>query len=470
MAAANRKSQENTSDREIIISPDFDAPRELVFMMWTNAEHLDKWWGPKGFTTTTQNMNAHVGGFWRYTMVGPDGTVFPNYVRYTKVVAPSRLEYDHGADDENDPWFLVTTTFETIGKKTRVTMRSLFPTAEARDHVVKVFGAIEGGKQTLERAAEHLAHLTSTKPKAMGVTLTRVFDAPRELVFKVWTDPKHVAKWWGPHGFTNPTCVWEAKVGGKIDVAMTWQDGTAHPVRGVVREIKAPERLVFETRAFFDENGVPQIEGLNTVTFTEENGKTRVTLEATLTKLAPQFAGAADGASEGWGQSLERFNSVIAAEQKTGLSTMRSPTEYFYTRVFKAPRALVFDAWTKPEHVRNWYGLRSLKMLSCEIDLRVGGKWRYVMQSPDGHTFAFSGEFKDVTAPERLSYSWWFEGMPDAKTVETLTFEETNGVTKLSAKTVFPSPDHLEGWAQSGGERGMVETLDRLEELLAGLN
>jgi uncharacterized protein YndB with AHSA1/START domain len=299
--------------------------------------------------------------------------------------------------------------------------------------------------------------------------LTRVFDAPRELVFKVWTDPKHIAKWWGPHGFTNPTCVFEAKVGGKIDIAMTWQDGTAHPVRGKVIEIKAPDRLVFMSTAFFDENGVPQIEGLNTVTFTEENGKTRVTLEATLTKISPEFSGAADGATEGWSQSLERFNSVLAGEQKRGLSTMRSASEFFYTRVFNAPRALVFDTWTKPEHVRRWYGPRTLKMTSCEIDLRVGGKWRYVMQSPDGGEFAFSGDYREVTPPERLSYSWWFEGMADAKTVETLTFEEENGMTRVSAKTVFPSDEHLEGWAQSGAERGMTETLDRLDELLAQL-
>src|ERR1700688_4411146 len=96
------------------------------------------------------------------------------------------------------------------------------------------------------------------------VVFTRVFDAPRGLVFKVWTDPKHVAQWWGPHGFTNPVCELDARPGGAIRIHMRGPDGTIYPMTGVYREIVEPERLVF-TSVPLDKNGDPLFEVLNTV-------------------------------------------------------------------------------------------------------------------------------------------------------------------------------------------------------------
>lgn len=153
----------DTSDREIVLSRAFDAPRTLVWRVWTDPAHIGQWWGPRGFTTTIYAMEVKPGGLWRYTMHGPDGTDYPNWIRYREVVAPERLAYDHGDGDGTGPAaFEVVTTFEEVGGKTLVTMRSLFPTAAARDHVIKAYGAIEGGKQTLERLGEHLAALTGS--------------------------------------------------------------------------------------------------------------------------------------------------------------------------------------------------------------------------------------------------------------------------------------------------------------------
>ena len=146
----------SSADREIIITRIINAPCSLVFDAWVNSKHADKWMGPVGYTTVTQSMDVRPGGRWRFTMSGPQG-VFPNRVTYIEVVKPSRLVYLHGADQDNDPdAFEVTVTFEDLGDKTHITMYSVFPTAAARDKVVKEFKAIEGGHQTLERLEQHL--------------------------------------------------------------------------------------------------------------------------------------------------------------------------------------------------------------------------------------------------------------------------------------------------------------------------
>jgi uncharacterized protein YndB with AHSA1/START domain len=145
-----------TSDREIIITRVFDAPRELVFDAWTDAEHVTHWWGPRGFSTTTHEMDLRPGGVWRFLMHGPDGTDYDNKVTFVEVVKPERLVYNHGPDHEGGaPPFEVTVTFQEEGRKTRLTLRLLFGSAEERDRAVE-FGAVEGGNQTLERLADYL--------------------------------------------------------------------------------------------------------------------------------------------------------------------------------------------------------------------------------------------------------------------------------------------------------------------------
>jgi uncharacterized protein YndB with AHSA1/START domain len=134
----------------------YPAPRELVFDAWTQPEHVARWWGPRGFTTTTYEMDVRPGGVWRFTMHGPDGTDYPNRIVYTEVVRPERLAYDHGGDD-GPPDFHTTVVFDVEGDETRMTMRMIFPTAAARDYLAREFHAVEGAQQTLDRLGEFLA-------------------------------------------------------------------------------------------------------------------------------------------------------------------------------------------------------------------------------------------------------------------------------------------------------------------------
>jgi len=146
------------TDREIVITRLINAPRELVFDAWTDPEQVGQWWGPSGFTTTTHKMEVKPGGVWRFVMHGPDGRDYQNKITYLEIVPPERLVYRHGGDEDLEPVsFQTTVTFVAEGNKTRVTIHSVFPTAEYRDRVVKEHGAIEGGEQHLARLDEHLA-------------------------------------------------------------------------------------------------------------------------------------------------------------------------------------------------------------------------------------------------------------------------------------------------------------------------
>ncbi|TGL61574.1 SRPBCC family protein [Leptospira sarikeiensis] len=143
--------QVTTTETEIIGIRTFDAPRELVWEVWTDPKQVAIWWGPNGFTNTIYEMDVKPGGVWRFTMHGPDGTDYANHIQFIEVVKYEKLVYDHG-DDSNPKQFHVTVLFEKEGSKTKLTMTSKFPTKENLDQVKGY--AIEGLGQTLERLRE----------------------------------------------------------------------------------------------------------------------------------------------------------------------------------------------------------------------------------------------------------------------------------------------------------------------------
>jgi uncharacterized protein YndB with AHSA1/START domain len=151
-----------------------------------------------------------------------------------------------------------------------------------------------------------------TKPIAeREVVITRVFDAPRSLVFRMWTDPKHVARWWGPNGFTNPVCEMDVRPGGAIRIVMRAPDGVEYPMTGVFREIVEPERLVF-TNAPVDEDGKPLLDGITTVTFAEHGGKTKLTVQMRAVGLHARAVRMIEGMEAGWTQSIDRLAAHVA--------------------------------------------------------------------------------------------------------------------------------------------------------------
>jgi uncharacterized protein YndB with AHSA1/START domain len=159
VAEPKNNSDTASSDREIVISRVLDAPRALVFDVWTDPRHVGAWYGPSGFTVTTLEMDVSAGGVWKFIMHGPDGVDYQNRIAFIEVVRPERLVYSHGGEEGDPGQFHVTVTFGEHAGKTLLTMRSLFESAAARDRVVEEHHAIEGGNQTLDRLQELLAKL-----------------------------------------------------------------------------------------------------------------------------------------------------------------------------------------------------------------------------------------------------------------------------------------------------------------------
>jgi uncharacterized protein YndB with AHSA1/START domain len=159
------------------------------------------------------------------------------------------------------------------------------------------------------------------------------------------------------------------------------------------------------------------------------------------------------------------------ANSDTFKTTTPSDREIRLTRLFDAPRHLVFEAMTKPEHVRRWWGNldKGYSILVCDIDLRVGGAWRIVGQGPRGG-YAFRGVYREIAPPERLVYTEIYEPHPDGESVVIQTLTEEGGKTRLTVTASYPSKDVRDFVLSTGMERGAAISYDRLEDLVAELS
>src|SRR6476659_7278807 len=151
MSATGRgaPAQSAPADREIVISRVISAPRELVFEAFTEVRHLSRWWGPAGFTTTTESFEFRVGGEWIFVMHGPDGTDYAEWISWTEIASPERIALLHGESRGDPNAFESVITFTPDGAATRIQLHTVFPTKEMRDEAVETYHAIEGGQQTL---------------------------------------------------------------------------------------------------------------------------------------------------------------------------------------------------------------------------------------------------------------------------------------------------------------------------------
>jgi uncharacterized protein YndB with AHSA1/START domain len=147
-------------DNELLFTKDLNAPRELVFDMWTQPEHLSKWWGPNGFSLISHHADIKTGGSWTFTMLGPDGRNYPNKIIFTEVVKPERIIYKHSGEKDMEPVFFETRIyFETAGSMTRLTLNMIFESAAELQRIAKTYGAIEGAEQHLNRLTQYTQSL-----------------------------------------------------------------------------------------------------------------------------------------------------------------------------------------------------------------------------------------------------------------------------------------------------------------------
>ena len=146
------------NDIEVSAVRILNAPRDIVWKVWTEPEHIAVWWGPAGFINTIEKMEVKPGGKWKFIMHGPDGVDYPNIVSYIEVKKPELLIYNHG-DKEEERFFQVTVRFEELGNKTRLIWNSVFNSAEQLNKVVDEHNALEGLKQNIDKLEKYLENL-----------------------------------------------------------------------------------------------------------------------------------------------------------------------------------------------------------------------------------------------------------------------------------------------------------------------
>ena len=182
--------------------------------------------------------------------------------------------------------------------------------------------------------------------------------------------------------------------------------------------------------------------------------------------------------AERWTQRFDRLALYLHAIQHgssrrtmPNMLTVTTPSdlEIVLTREFDAPRALVFEALSQPEHLRHWWGQAASTLVHCEMDFRPGGTWRFVERDQDGQEWGFRGEVREIVPPERIVQTFEWEGLPGHISVETMQLEDLGGRTRITVTSVFDSVEDRDGMLQSGMEQGAGESYDRLEAYLKTL-
>lgn len=297
---------------EVMITRRFEAPRMMLWAAMTDPVLIPCWWGPRELTTTVEKLDLKPDGEWRFIQKDASGKEF-GFHGVTKSIVPLERIVQTFNFEGIPPGHEVVQTMmlkDGDGDTTELTQIAQYKTLDDLE------GMIQSGMESgMRESMDRLAELTNPKKE---LTLVRVFDAPRELVWKAWTDPKLMAEWWGPTGFSNPLCEVDARPGGAIRIEMKPPGGPSSPMGGIFKEVVPPERLVFTATAFFDEKGEnPGLENLNTITFEEAGkGKTKVTLKVTVLKFMPAFKAPLSGMEMGWRQSFEKLAVLVTSRRE----------------------------------------------------------------------------------------------------------------------------------------------------------
>ncbi len=309
------------------------------------------------------------------------------------------------------------------------------------------------------------------------MVITRIVDAPRELVWEAMTNPKHVVNWWGPNGFTNTLEKMDFRVGGVWKHVMHGPDGNDYPNFSTFTAIVKPERIEFLHGG--TSKGDPAVQFDATWTFEALGNQTRVTIRAVFpTVEACDITVKVYNAIEGGKQTLARLADYLLTMSagKDGMAAGKA--DLVLTRIFDAPRELVWEALTNPEHLMRWWAPKGCTTPFCKVDLRIGGKFLYCMRLPEGRDIWGMGIYREIVAPSLLVYTDSFadaQGDPvppehygmsaghPTETLVTMSFEEHEGKTRLTLRHGIP--ESVE--ERKGTEQGWSEMLDRLAEDLA---
>jgi uncharacterized protein YndB with AHSA1/START domain len=285
------------------------------------------------------------------------------------------------------------------------------------------------------------------------ITLTRIVDAPNDLVFKAWTEAEHLRRWWGPDGFSVSAVTSDARQGGAFEIVMRGPDGSDFPMTGTYRVFDPPRTLVMDVTAS-GPDGTPALAAVTTLTLIDHGGKTEITVHERADALIPEAVMMLAGMELGMLQSLRRLDDFL---------TGSVDRQIVLTRMIEAPRELVFDAWTSNEHLERWWGPNGFTLTTHDIDVRPGGRWTFTMHGPDGVDYPNELLYEEVARPELITFEHGAPGTDDPSFRGAVTFDEFMGNTVLTMRSVFTSKEHLEHVVERHGAiEGGNQTLDRL--------
>lgn len=303
--------------------------------------------------------------------------------------------------------------------------------------------------------------------------LTRIFDAPRALVYTCWMDPKHLAHWWGPKSFTCPVCEVDARVGGEFRMVMSGPDGSDYPMRGNFREIVPNVRIVKEddvsehSEAWHDMvdpdrkgQGKRKIDMLTTVTFEDHGTGTRVTITTRFPSIALRDGFARTGMKEGWSSSLEKLEDLVNALKG-------SRHEINMTRLVKHPVERVFAAFSNPAGMAHWWGPDGFTTTTKSMQFKVGGAWDYVMHGPDGTDYPNFVRYISIETNRRIAYDHGSHAEHPALFKAVITFEPQAGATRVTLRLILSDANQRPDYVAFGAVEGGYQNLARLEAWLS---
>ena len=262
------------------------------------------------------------------------------------------------------------------------------------------------------------------------ITLTRVFDAPREVVFSLWTDPDHLKRWWGPDGMDAPRVVSDPRPGGELTIDMVGH-GMTQTMHAVYRDVVPPERLVVDA-SVPGPDGEPMLQPSHNVTFVDLGGRTEVTVEASASVSRPEGLAALDGMRAGWNQSLQCLDDALTGAIDRQIVLMRA---------CPVPPEVVFPLWVTREHLERWWGPDGFSVEIDELDPRPGGRWRFTMRGPDGTDYPNHVTFVEVTPSARLVFTHGGPDDPGPTFTTMVTFDEFGSRTALFLRHVFATAE-----------------------------
>jgi len=290
------------------------------------------------------------------------------------------------------------------------------------------------------------------------ITLTRIYDAPRDEVWAMWTEADHIKEWWGPDGFSVGAVESDPRPGGVLTIVMVGPE-FEQTMRARYSEVDVGQKLVVES-VVHTPDGEPFIDSAHVVTFRSLGERTEVTVNARASVFDPAGLGALAGMKAGWNQSLQCLDDALRGVVDRQIVLMR---------LFDAPTPAVFALWTDESHLERWWGPDGFTISVDEFDAGPGGRWRFTMHGPDGTDHPNLIDYDEIVPDERLVYTRSNPADPsDPPFRSIVTFDDLDGKTVLSLRNVFESTGARDLVVEKyHAIEGGNQTLARLGALLA---